>query len=139
MVGPARAAAPRSRASLQPIACAAAISPGLIVHGASLALGKCDSASFRGRSESVAPRRGRRPRSSVQPMSADDRFTVKNRDAAVALIVVGAVTLLLALTGLAIQLITGPSVWTSASGVLLLVLALYMFMLGTNSLRRAKK
>jgi len=72
-------------------------------------------------------------------MSADDRFTVKSHDAAVALIVVGAVTLLLALTGLAIQLITGPSVGTSASGVFLLVVAVYMLLLGTNSLRRATK
>ncbi len=56
-----------------------------------------------------------------------------------ALIVVGAVALLLMLSGLAIQLITGPSTRTGASIVVLLVLGLFMVLMDSKSLKRPKK
>lgn len=87
----------------------------------------------------VAPRRGRRPRSRVQRMSADDRFTVKSPQMVVALIVIGAVALVIAVGGFLIQLITGPSMLTGASAGVLFVLGIFMVTQGVQNLRRAKK
>lgn len=72
-------------------------------------------------------------------MSANDRFTAKGPQMGVALIVVGAVALAIAVGGVLIQLITGPSVLTGASAGVLFVLGIFMVTQGVQSLRRAKK